>query len=67
MSTIKKALTRQAVKTTARHSAHGTASRLKRNPVRTVTLLSLGGALGALAGFMAGRSSVGTASASTGS
>lgn len=67
MSTIKKNLARQAVKTTARHSARGAASKLRRNPVRAVTLLSLGGALGAFAGFMAGRSAAGAASVSTGS
>ncbi|MGN6275873.1 MAG: hypothetical protein ACTHNP_08085 [Solirubrobacterales bacterium] len=67
MSTIKKALARRAVKTTARHSARGTASKLKRDPMRTAALLGLGGALGALAGFMAGRSAAGTASVSTGS
>jgi hypothetical protein len=67
MSTIKKALARQAVKTTARHSARGTASKLKRDPMRAVTLLSLGGAVGALAGWMAGRSTAGAASVSTGS
>jgi hypothetical protein len=67
MSTIKKTLARQAVKTTARHSARGTASKLKRDPMRAVTLLSLGGVLGALAGWMAGRSTAGAASVSTGS
>lgn len=56
MPKMKKALARKAVKTTARHTAHGTASKLKRNPVRALTLLSLGGALGALAGWIAGRS-----------
>jgi hypothetical protein len=66
MPSIKKTLTRQAVKTTARHSARGTASKLRRDPVRAVTLLSLGGALGALAGWVAGRSA-GAASVSTGS
>jgi hypothetical protein len=67
MSTIKKTLARQAVKTTARHSARGTSSKLKRDPMRAVTLLGLGGVLGALAGWMAGRSTAGTASVSTGS
>lgn len=55
MPSIKKALARRALKTTARHTAHGTASKLKRNPVRAVTLFSLGGALGALGGWIAGR------------
>ena len=37
------ALARKAVKTTAKHSARGTASKLKRDPVRAVTLLGVGG------------------------
>ena len=56
MSAIKSAIARKAVKATAKHSAHGAASKLKRDPVRVATLLGLGGAFGALAGFMAGRS-----------
>ena len=56
MAQIKQALARRAVKTTARHSAHGISSKLKRNPVRAVTLLSLGGVVGALAGWIAARS-----------
>lgn len=64
---IKNTLARKAVKTTAKHTAHGTASKLKRDPVRAVTLLGLGGAFGALAGWMAGRSAAGAASVSTGS
>jgi hypothetical protein len=56
MPKMKKALARRAAKTTARHTAHGAASKLKRTPVRAVTLLSLGGAVGALAGWLAGRS-----------
>lgn len=54
MPKMKKALARRAVKTTARHTAHGTASKLKRNPVRAVTLLSLGAVVGALGGWIAG-------------
>jgi hypothetical protein len=64
MSAIKNTLARKAVKATARHSAHGTASKLKRDPVRTATLLGLGGALGAIAGWMAGRSAAGHEAAS---
>ncbi|MGN6257025.1 MAG: hypothetical protein ACTHN3_04640 [Solirubrobacterales bacterium] len=66
MPEIKNTLARKAVKATAKHSARGTASKLKRDPVRAATLLGLGGALGALAGWMAGRSAA-TASVSTGS
>ena len=67
MSAIKSTLARKAMKAAAKHSAHGTASKLKRDPVRAVTLLGLGGALGALAGWMAGRTATGAASVSTGS
>lgn len=67
MSAIKNTIGRKAVKATAKHTAHGTASKLKRDPIRAVALLGVGGALGALAGWMAGRSAAGTASVSTGS
>lgn len=62
MSGIKNIIARKAVKATAKHSARGTASKVKRDPMRAATLLSLGGALGAFAGFMAGRLAAGTAS-----
>jgi hypothetical protein len=48
-------LARKAVKTTAKHTAHGTASKLKREPVRATTLLGLGAAIGAGAVWVAGR------------
>lgn len=67
MPAIKNTLARKAVKATAKHSAHGAASKLKRNPVRAITLLSLGGAIGALAGWIAGRNAAGAPSVSTGS
>jgi hypothetical protein len=63
MSAIKKNLTKKVAKAAAKHTAHGTASKLKRDPVRTATLLGLGGVVGAAAGWMAGR----TASVSAGS
>lgn len=52
---IKAKLARKAVKTTAKHTARGTASKLKRNPVRAATLLGLGAAIGAVAGWLLGR------------
>jgi hypothetical protein len=58
----KNTLVRKVAKTAAKHTAHGTASKLKRDPVRTATLLGIGGALGAVAGWMAGRTAA-TASA----
>jgi hypothetical protein len=63
MSAMKKSLVRKAAKAAAKHTAHGTASKLKRDPMRTATLLGLGGVVGAAAGWMAGR----TASVDTGS
>lgn len=63
---VKNTLARRAAKTAAKHTAHGTASKLKRDPVRTATLLSVGGALGAVAGWMAGRTAS-AASVDTGS
>jgi hypothetical protein len=62
----KNTLARKAMKVTAKHTAHGTASKLKRDPVRTATLLGLGGAVGAVAGWMAGRTAA-SASAGAGS
>ena len=51
---IRRAVTRKAAKAAARHTAHGTAAKLKRNPVRAVTLLGLGGIIGVTAGWVAG-------------
>jgi len=63
MAAIKKNLARKAVKTTAKHTARGTVSKLKRDPLRAVTLLSLGGLIGAAAGWTLGRSTSEPASA----
>jgi hypothetical protein len=56
-NSLKSTVARKAVKATAKHTAHGTASKLKRNPMRATTLLAVGGALGALAGWFAARGS----------
>jgi hypothetical protein len=61
MPKIKKRLARKAVKSTAKHTAHGTAAKLRREPRRTVTLLGVGGAIGALAGWAFARAGGGTA------
>ncbi|HVT00234.1 MAG TPA: hypothetical protein VHE08_06935 [Solirubrobacterales bacterium] len=53
---VKARLARQAVKTTAKHTAHGTASKVTRRPFRSVTLLALGAAIGGLVGWRVGRS-----------
>jgi dienelactone hydrolase len=55
MPSIKKALAPKAVKSTAKHTAHGTASKLKREPVRATTLLGLGFLVGGLAAWLLAR------------
>jgi hypothetical protein len=52
---IKQKLARKAVKSTAKHTAHGAASKLKREPARALTLLALGALGGILAGWLLGR------------
>jgi hypothetical protein len=61
---IKKAVARKAVKSTAKHSAHGTASKLKREPVRATTLLGLGGLFGGVAGWLIARTGASSPTAS---
>jgi hypothetical protein len=53
---VKTKLARQAVKTTAKHTAHGTASKFTRRPFRSVSLLAIGAALGVAVGWLIGRS-----------
>jgi hypothetical protein len=55
MPSIKKVLARKAVKTTAKHTAHGIVSKLKREPLRVMTLLGLGGLVGGVVGWLAAR------------
>jgi len=55
MPSIKKAVTRKAVKSTAKHTAHGTAAKLKRQPVRAATLLGVGCVTGGIAGWALAR------------
>jgi hypothetical protein len=60
MKSIKSTLARKAAKSTAKHTAHGTASKLKREPLRTATLLAIGCAAGVLGErHWGGRGSVG--------
>jgi membrane protein YqaA with SNARE-associated domain len=56
MQSIKKSFARKAVRSTAKHSAHGAASKLKREPLRATSLISLGALVGAVAGWLLGRS-----------
>jgi len=64
MPAIKKALARKAVKSTARHTAHGTAAKLKREPVRALTLLAIGGLLGGVAAWLIARATASPPAAS---
>jgi len=57
-SSLKSTVARKAAKVTAKHTARGTASRLKRSPIRATTLLAVGGVLGVLAGWLAARSRI---------
>ena len=53
---VKTKLARKAVKTTAKHTAHGAISKIERKPFRTFTLLTIGALAGALVGWLVGRS-----------
>jgi hypothetical protein len=54
-NSLKSRFARKAAKTGAKHTAHGAASKLKRKPMRTGTLLLVGGVFGAAAGWLAAR------------
>ncbi|HEX3238919.1 MAG TPA: hypothetical protein VHR18_02145 [Solirubrobacterales bacterium] len=56
---IKQKVARKAVKKTAKHTTRGAVSKLKRDPMRSTTLLGLGAVIGALAGWLLGRSTGG--------
>ena len=62
MNSIGKTIGRKATRLTLRHSVRGVVSKAKRQPLRSATLLSVGGMLGATAGFLAGRKSAGGSS-----
>jgi hypothetical protein len=46
---------KKATKATARHSARGVAAKAQRKPLRSISLLSVGGAVGVATGWIAGR------------
>jgi hypothetical protein len=55
MPKLSRKVERKAAKATVKHSARGLSSKAKRRPLRSVSLLSLGGAVGATVGWFAGR------------
>ena len=55
MTNLSRRLGKKATKATVRHSVRGVASKAQRRPLRSATLLSVGGLAGAMAGWFAGR------------
>ncbi|MBV9802717.1 MAG: hypothetical protein JO130_05985 [Solirubrobacterales bacterium] len=55
MTPLGRTIGKKATKATVRHSVRGVVSKAQRKPLRSATLLSLGGAFGAMAGWLAGR------------
>jgi hypothetical protein len=49
MASLKRTIARKAVKSTAKHTAHGTVSKLRRGPFRAAALLAVGGLLSGFA------------------
>jgi membrane protein YqaA with SNARE-associated domain len=61
MTSLGRSIGKKATKATVRHSVHGVASKAQRKPMRSATLLSLGGLFGAMTGWFAGRKAAKTA------
>lgn len=57
MTNIRNSLGKKAARATLRHSVRGFASKAQRKPLRSATLVSLGGVVGAISGWLAGRKS----------
>jgi hypothetical protein len=55
MATLSHIIGRKATKATIRHSIRGVSSKAQRKPLRSASLLSIGGLVGATAGWFAGR------------
>jgi hypothetical protein len=55
MASFGKTVGKKAATATFRHSVHGFASKARRKPLRSASLLSAGGVVGAVAGWFAGR------------
>ena len=61
MTSIRSLFGRKAAKATVRHSVRGVASKAQRRPIRSATLVIIGVAVGAAAGFFAGRKAASSA------
>jgi hypothetical protein len=51
---MRKKFGKKAAKVTVRHSARGAAAKAKRQPIRSLTLLGAGAAIGAVGGWLLG-------------
>jgi len=61
VTALARTIGRKAAKATVRHSARGVASKAKRRPMRSATLVSVGAAIGMGVGWAAGRRGTATA------
>ncbi len=61
MGSIGRTVGKKATKATLRHSARGVASKARRQPLRSTSLLTAGGFLGLTIGWVAGRRMAGEA------
>ena len=59
MPNLGRTVRKRATKATVRHSVRGFASKAQRQPLRSASLLSVGGLVGATAGWFAGRRTAG--------
>jgi hypothetical protein len=55
MSKLGSTVGKKAAKATVRHSVRGVKSKAQRRPLRSASLLSIGGVVGLMAGWFAGR------------
>jgi F0F1-type ATP synthase assembly protein I len=55
MRRLERRVAKKAAKATVQHSARGVAAKVKRKPLRSVSLLSVGVLFGAAAGWLGGR------------
>jgi hypothetical protein len=55
MATLGWIIGKKATKATARHSVRGMASKARRKPLRSASLLGIGAVVGMAAGWVAGR------------
>ena len=55
MAKLGRKLGKKATKATVRHSVRGVSAKAQRKPMRSATLLGVGGFVGVITGFFAGR------------